>query len=193
VLIPRPETEHLIEAALELRLASGALIADLGTGSGAIAITLALELEDSRLVASDVSVAALAVAAANARAHGVEDRVRPLAADRLAALHAERFDLVVSNPPYVDPDIAPELSPEVTAFEPPGALFAENRGWELIERLMLDGERLRAGTPVLLEIGSDQGARLTDRCRTGALELIEIRPDLAGRDRTALLRRRAER
>jgi release factor glutamine methyltransferase len=193
VLIPRPETEHLIEAALELDLPARATIADIGTGSGAIAITLALEIAEARLLAADLSVAALVLAAVNTRDHSVTDRVELLATDRLAALDAERLDLVVSNPPYIDPAIAGELSPEVTDFEPPMALFAAERGWRLIEGLLSDGARLRPGTPLLLEIGFDQGDRLADRCRRGPIELLEIRPDLAGRDRIALLRRRAGR
>ena len=95
-----------------------ARLLDVGTGSGCIAVTLALELPAARVVAGDLSPGALVVAAANARRHRVAARVRPVAADLLAPFDLARFDLVVSNPPYVDPGEAPALSPEVVAFEP---------------------------------------------------------------------------
>src|SRR5271170_1565015 len=104
VLVPRPETEHLVEAVLKLLPADRPLkIADIGTGSGAIAIALAVHLPNAEITALDISAEALAVAAANAREHDVADRIRFLQSDLLSALNdeAEAFDAIVSNPPYV--------------------------------------------------------------------------------------------
>ncbi len=122
VLIPRPETEHVVEAALAERLPERPRLLDVGTGSGCLAVTLALELPGARVAATDLSPAALALAAANARALGAGARVSFLAADLAAGLDLGAFDLVVSNPPYIDPAELPELSPEVCAFEPRLAL-----------------------------------------------------------------------
>ncbi|HVR07812.1 MAG TPA: peptide chain release factor N(5)-glutamine methyltransferase, partial [Thermoanaerobaculia bacterium] len=118
VLIPRPETEHVVEAALALALPAAPRILDVGTGSGCLAVTLALELRGATVTAADLSPGALAVAAGNARRHGVAGRVAAVASDLTVAFDLGGFDLVVSNPPYVDPADAPGLSPEVCKFEP---------------------------------------------------------------------------
>ncbi len=177
VLTPRPETEHLIEAALELNLPPSPRILDLCTGSGCIAVTLALEIDGARVVASDLSLDALDVARANAARH--EAAVSFVAADLCEALRLDVFDLVVSNPPYVDP--AADLSPEVRDFDPSLALFAENRGRAIIERLLEESAAMRPGVTLLMEIGYDQGDWLAGRC--------EIRRDYAGLPRLAILRR----
>lgn len=189
-LIPRPETEHLIEAALEISLPPAPRILDVGTGTGAIAVTLALEIPQARLLATDLSLAALALGDSNARAHAVSERVAFVASELLSALDLTRIDLLVSNPPYIDPAIASELSAEVTGFEPGLALFAANRGRAIGERLIGESGSLRPGTPVLLEIGYDQAGALTESCERSPLELREIHQDLAGHDRLALLTRR---
>ncbi len=187
VLIPRPETEHLIEIAIALPLPPAPRILDLGTGSGCIAVTLALELAGSRVTAVDVSPAALAVAAHNARRLGA--RVRFAGADLTEALRLEDFDLVVSNPPYIDPDDRPRLSLEVTGFEPALALFAEG-GDAVVERILEAAARLRPGAFVTLEIGDAQVDRVAALAATSPLELLEARRDLAGIPRSLLLRRR---
>ena len=135
VLIPRPETEHLVEAAIE-RLASlpAPRIVDVGTGSGAIAVTLAHALPRAEVTALDISAAALAVARQNAQRHGVEGRMRFLTSDLLEAVRGERFDAVVSNPPYVaDAEV---LEAQVAEYEPHGALFAGPTGLEVYRRLI---------------------------------------------------------
>ncbi len=190
VLIPRPETEHLIEAALALDLPARPRIADAGTGSGAIAITLALEIPGARLLATDVSLPALEVARANVRRHGAGDRMALVGADLVSALDLGRIDLVVSNPPYVDPAEAPELSAEVTGFEPHLALFAPDRGRAVIRRLLDETAGLRAGAYLVIEIGHDQSGWLEGVAgEHEGWELIEIVRDYGGIPRTAVLRR----
>ncbi len=190
MLIPRPETEHLIEAVLALELPEAPRVLDVGTGSGCIAVTLAAELPAARLVASDLSLGALRVAAANAARHGVAGRVRLLAADLTAALCLERFDLVVSNPPYVNPDEAGDLSPEVVDFEPYAALFAADAGRAVLARLLEAAPALRRGTPLVIEIGYDQSQWLRDVvAERREFEIEDSVRDYGGVLRTAVLRR----
>lgn len=190
VLIPRPETEHLIEAALALELPRAPRVLDVGAGSGSIAVTLALEIPGARVVASDTSLGALRVLAANAGRHGVRDRVSILAADLAAGLRLERFDLVVSNPPYVDPAEKERLSPEVVEYEPPAALFASDCGRSVIARLLAAASGLRPGTPLVIEIGYDQSEWLRSAV-AGRRELAvrDVVRDYAGIPRTAILER----
>ncbi len=191
VLIPRPETEHLIEAVLALDLLPRPRIADAGTGSAAIAVTLALEIPGARLLATDVSLAALEVARSNVRRHGVAGRVTLVGGDLVTALDLAQLDLVVSNPPYIDPAVAPELSVEVTGFEPHLALFARDRGRAVIGRLLDEAAGLRAGAHMVLEIGHDQGGWLEATIVTHeGWELLEVIRDYGGIPRTAVLRRR---
>ncbi len=192
VLIPRPETEHLVEAALALELPASPRILDLGTGSGVIAVTLALEIPGSRVVATDLSLAALQVLRSNVRRHAAEGRVAAVGGDLGAALRLDRFDLVVSNPPYVDPREAAELSPEVRDFEPHLALFAPGSGRRVLERLLDEARSLRPGVHLLLEIGYDQSEWLRAAVAGRRhLEPIEIVRDYGDIPRTAVLRRRS--
>lgn len=192
VLIPRPESEHLVESALELHRA-GALgpaprLLDLGTGSGCLAITLALEIPAARVLATDLSPAALSLAAGNARRLGA-DGVRFAAADLWRGVRPERFDLVVSNPPYVGRDEAADLSPEVTRFEPHLALFAGPRGEDVLERLLTGAASLRPGVPLLLEIGRGQLPALRRRAAASGLQIPAVTDDYAGIPRIVHLRR----
>jgi len=194
VLIPRPETEHIVEVALALPLPADPRILDVGTGSGILAITLALEIPGSRVVAVDLSPGALAVAAKNARRLGAADRVSFLDADLTAALDLRRFDLVVSNPPYVDRAEIPEISPEVLDFEPHLALFPPGAGDATLARLfaqctdLRDG--LRYGVPLAVEIGRGQLDAVRRHAAASGLDIAEVREDYAGIPRTVLLRRR---
>jgi len=157
VLIPRPETERLVELALE-RLPAPARVLELGTGSGAIAIALATERPGLGIVATDVSEAALALARRNARDHGVE--IAFVLSDWLDALGPEQFDLIVSNPPYVAAGDA-HLERGDVRFEPRLALVGGGDGLACIREIAVRAQnRLRPGGWLLMEHGYDQG----DRC-----------------------------
>ena len=128
VLIPRPETEHLVEEVIEIAATfAGPRIVDIGTGSGAIAVALAHELPDAKIHGTDISAPALAVARANAERHGVAQRMRFYEGDLIAPVAGERFDIIVSNPPYVAERDRESLSVEVREYEPARALFAGAR------------------------------------------------------------------
>ncbi|MEO1365542.1 MAG: peptide chain release factor N(5)-glutamine methyltransferase [Acidobacteriota bacterium] len=189
VLVPRPETEHLVEAALGLELPAAPRIVDVGTGSGAIAVTLACERPDAEVVATDIASDALELARKNADRHGVGDRVRFLRGDLAGALDLSRVDLLVSNPPYIG--TSEEISFEVFDFEPHLALFAPGAGRSLIRRLLASSSSLRPGVCLILEIGHRQGEWLRGAVEeSGDLELVEMVRDYGGHERTALLRRR---
>jgi release factor glutamine methyltransferase len=160
VLIPRPETEHLVEAVLKLLPANEPLkIADIGTGSGAIAIALAAHLPQAAITALDISAEALAIATANAHEHKVADRIRFLQSDLLSALNpeAETFDAIVSNPPYVAEADRETLHPQVRDHEPATALFAGKTGLDIYRRLVPQAySALKPNGLLALEIGHDQ-------------------------------------
>jgi release factor glutamine methyltransferase len=160
VLIPRPETEHLVEAVLKLLLPDKPLkIADIGTGSGAIAIALAVHLPHAEITALDISTEALAVAATNAHEHNVADRIRFLQSDLLSALdhEAETFDAIVSNPPYVPETDRDTLHPQVRDHEPAAALFAGKTGLDIYRRLIPQAyNALKPNGLLALEIGHGQ-------------------------------------
>jgi release factor glutamine methyltransferase len=182
VLIPRPETEHLIEAALALKPAR---VADIGTGSGAIAITLALE-SAARVVATDISLAAIGVAAANGHALGAA--VTWTACDLGSALQSGSFDMVVSNPPYIAATGKATLQREVRDYEPEVALYGGEDGLEIYRRLIPEAERLLApGGWLVMEIGADLGGAVSGML--GAWTEVEIRNDLAGLPRVILAQR----
>jgi release factor glutamine methyltransferase len=180
-LIPRPETELLLEAALDLGRRLHVLHAcDIGTGSGILAISMALET-DWDVVATDISPAALAVAEANAADLGARVRFRP--GDLLAAV-ADPVGLVVSNPPYVDPADEPTLQREL-AFEPRQALFAADRGLALASALLRQA-RHRSAPGCVLEIGAGQGPELLERARAAGWARVMVHQDLAGHDRVLI-------
>lgn len=185
VLIPRPETEVLVESALA-RLVAGASCLDLGTGSGAIAVTLACERPDVRVTATDASAAALEVALANARSNGCAARIEFVAGSWYEAVGSRRFDLIVSNPPYVA-QADPHLGQGDVRFEPPRALTDGSRdGLDSIRRIIAGAsEHLNAGGWLLLEHGYDQGEAVQALlAATGFAELVSI-ADLAGIPRVA--------
>jgi release factor glutamine methyltransferase len=192
VLIPRPETEHLVEEALAIApsLPSRPWLLDIGTGSGCLAVTLALEIPGARAVAVDLSPGALAVASHNARRLGASDRVLPAGADLTLGLDLSRFDLVVSNPPYVDRADAPAMSPEVCMFEPHMALFAPGSGDSVYARLLGQCAGLRPGVRILLELGFGQLETVVRHAEAAGLETVGARNDYAGIPRVLVLRHR---
>lgn len=194
VLIPRPETEVLVGEVLTWaldRASEGAVLSavDIGTGSGAIALSLAKEGPFERVVATDLSGDALAVAEENARSNGLADRVEFRQGALWAALEAgERFDVVVSNPPYISEAERDELQPEVRDWEPESALFAADEGLSIIEALVEGApERLLPGGLLALEIGFGQAQAVVSLIvRTGAYGVARVVEDLAGRERVVL-------
>jgi release factor glutamine methyltransferase len=191
VLIPRPETEHLVEKVVEL--AAGLeqpRIVDVGTGSGAIAVALAHELAHARITAIDLSAPALAVARRNAELNGVSSRIRFLHGDLLAPVAAERFEIVVSNPPYVPAADRPTLSVEVRDHEPALALFAGDDGLDVYQRLIPAAfTALVAGGFVAMEIGFGQSKAIGTLLADSGFEQVRFATDLQGIERVAIAQR----
>jgi release factor glutamine methyltransferase len=184
VLIPRPETELLVETALRFLRSlpdRRPRIADVGTGSGCIALALARELPGAELWATDASAAALRVARRNARAAGVEARLHFTEGDLLAPLAgAPLFDLIAANPPYVSSLEAGSLQPEVT-HEPRQALFSGSDGLTLTRRLLAQAPALlKPEGRLLVELGQGQTAAARDLARAAGFGKVEVREDLAG-------------
>ncbi len=191
VLIPRPETELIVEAALELFARDAPVrFADIGTGSGCIAISLLAELANAQAMAIDISDAALEIARRNAVRHRVIDRLELRQSDGFASIErALRFDLVVANPPYVSDREMRSLQREVQR-EPALALAGGPDGFEVIRRLLIDAPgHLNTGGYFIFEIGFGQGERVKELFDPATWELIEIRNDLAGIPRTVVLRK----
>lgn len=212
VLIPRPETELLVETVLHLVAAqpprhdqhSPLRLADVGTGSGCVAVTLAAELPPAHVTAIDVSAAALAVARRNATRHGVGDRVHFVEWDLLDGLVAHdldgtpheaptAFDIVVSNPPYVPSPDAARLAPEVATFEPSIALYGGPDGLEVVRVLVAEAQRaLRPGGWLAFEIGAGQAGAVAELLPPCGLRLERIARDLQGIPRVVLAQRDSE-
>jgi release factor glutamine methyltransferase len=186
VLIPRPETEHLVEKAIEVaqRYSASARALDIGTGSGAIAVALAYHLPNLPVVATDISPAALAIAHANAVRHAVADRIRFVQCD-LFPNDAGPFNLICSNPPYIaDSEV---LESQVAAYEPHAALFAGPTGLEVYRRLIpRAAASLASGGTLLLEIGHGQRSSVEMLLRESDLKEPRFIPDLQGIPRVAV-------
>ena len=205
VLIPRPETEHVIEVALE-RLGVGSdaaslrrnetfRIADVGTGSGCIAIALAHELPAARIVATDISAAALEVARRNAARHGVASRIDFIECNladflvhesRITSHEPRSFDLIASNPPYIGRREAPTLPREVREHEPAAALFGGETGTEIYAPLIAQASMLLKGGGILvLELGHNSAAHVSRLLDAPEWTSAAITNDLAGIPRIA--------
>lgn len=191
-LIPRPETEVLVACAEEfLRGRERPVVVDVCTGTGCIACALAKRVPEARVVATDLSAAALELARENARALGAAVEFRP--ADLLAGAAAESADLVVSNPPYVATAEIARLDRTVRDFEPALALDGGPDGLQTISRLVAEAVHvLNSGGMLMMEIGDDQADAVAEMlCRTTPLQFMGLRSDCAGRARVALASRRA--
>jgi release factor glutamine methyltransferase len=189
VLIPRPETEHLVEKVLELASSfERPRIVDVGTGSGAIAVALAHGLPAAQVTAIDLSSAALSVARGNAELNAV--RVRLLEGDLLAPVAGEQFEFVVSNPPYVAAGDRETLAVEVREHEPELALFAGNHGLDICRRLTkLSYDAVVPGGYVLFEIGHGQAAAIAELFLAAGFRDIQFTKDLQGIERVIFARR----
>ena len=198
VLTPRPETELIVEEALaEMTAGAGVvprpLLADVGTGSGCLAVALARQVGGARVVATDVSAGALEVARRNARRHGVADRVTFVQSSLLDGVGGV-FDLIVSNPPYVPTDLFVTLPPEVREHEPRLALDGGPDGLDAIRGLIAQAvSRLTAGGHLIVEfgVGQEDGVRQA-AARWPPLQLQRIRLDLQRIPRTAVLTKRPD-
>ena len=196
VLIPRPETEHLVVAAVDLLAVLPAdahpLVADVGTGSGAIAVAIAKHAVNAKILATDISPAALAVAQQNAADHGVAARIEFVETDLLEKTPAVRsIDLVVSNPPYIGLQEEATLAPQVRDHEPRLALFAGPNGTEIIARLIPQAaERLKGGSYLLMEVSPLIVAAVVELVAQSKLfEPAVVLKDLAGLSRVVQARR----
>ncbi len=198
VLIPRPETEFLIERVMKLAEESrldSPLIVDAGTGSGCIVVAIAVHVLRARFIATDVSLAALNVARENAERHGVRDRIEFLEGDLFAPLAERGFegavDILVSNPPYVN-EAGPELiQREVRDWEPHKALFGGVDGLDFHKRILADGVNyIKPGGYLVLEIGYGQLESISEMIAAASWELVDVTPDLQGIPRTLTMIRR---
>ncbi len=194
-LIPRPETELLAQRAIEfLRQRSGPQsVCDLGTGCGILAVTIAQSVPDAKVVATDLSETALAVAAHNVEKHQLQDRIELRHGDLFEPLvpKLDQFDLLVSNPPYVSAAEYETLDKNVKDYEPRVALYAGADGLDVYRRISEKTDQfLKPDGLLLLEIGSTQGDAVKKLLeRTNLFSTIEIQKDLSGRDRVVLARR----
>jgi len=191
VLIPRPETERLIEVALllaaQMRSEQPLRVLDIGTGSGAIAVSLATELPTAEIIATDISPTALAVAQRNADRNEVADQIKYLPGDLFAVLGGDiaAFDLIVSNPPYIRHPKMATLEPEVSRWEPPGALDGGIDGMKFYRRIAAHAWRfLTPNGALALEIGADMGREVCAVFnRAGRYREVAVFQDYTGRDR----------
>ncbi|MEC7846837.1 MAG: peptide chain release factor N(5)-glutamine methyltransferase [Gemmatimonadota bacterium] len=186
VLIPRPETEVLVQEVLDWASAGAESVWDMGTGAGAVALSLATEGTWTRVVATDVSPEALSVAADNAERYDLGGHVEFREGSLFEPLEeGERFDVIVSNPPYIAEGEKGELQPEVRDWEPPEALFAGEDGLDVIRQLVAGAPKhLLSGGLLALECGLGQAEGIAaDVQATGAFGAVRIRADLTGRPR----------
>ncbi len=198
-LIPRPETEELVEVALKsaaaFTLDGGPVIVDLCTGCGCIAIAMAKFLTDCRVYATDISTEALDVARENILAHGVEGRIELLQGDLYEALKAaglaSKVQLILANPPYVSQKDMAALCPEVAAHEPRGALYGGESGLESVRRIIEGaGEFLAPDGLLIMEVGYDQGAAVPGLALdTGGFKEARMSKDLAGIERVLIAKK----
>lgn len=184
VLIPRPETEILVEAAIQfLRSSNKRRFCEIGVGSGCIAVSILYSIGDATAVASDVSAAGLRIAARNAIKHGVGERLDLRVADLFEGVSTD-FDLIVTNPPYIPNTELDDLQPEVRDFEPREALAGGDDGLDIIKKIVADSRQfLRRSGGLLIEIGYDQAGRVLELFDRDVWQNVEFLRDLQNIDR----------
>ena len=187
VLIPRPETEQLVEQVIAARPVPPQRILDLGTGSGAIALALARAFPEAAIVATDLSEDALAVARENAVRHGLETRTTFVTSDWFNAVPEGTYDVIVSNPPYLSEEDTAATAPEVHRYEPAAALTSAEGGLHDLRQIVAGAKaRLASGGLLALETGISQHAALLALASQGGFSRAESKTDLTGRDRFVL-------
>lgn len=196
VLVPRPETEELAEQAWKLLESHGTseaapTVLDFGTGSGCLAIVLALKCPAVNLYALDISSSALQIARQNATRHGVLDRIQFVEGDGLGALpFGPRFDLMVANPPYIPTPVIPMLDPEVRDFDPRVALDGGKDGLDFYRRLSVEAPPFcQSGGQLMVELGDEQAPAASQLFAESGWTVERILPDLAGKPRILIARR----
>ena len=194
-LIPRPETEHLVDLVVKsLKGVSEPMVCDLCTGCGNVAISVAKTVESARVVATDISSDALALAKQNVKKHELAKRILLTSGDLFEAVEERfrgRFDVIASNPPYVEEPYREKLEPEVAEHEPANALFAGAKGLNVIKRLVADAEAwLKPGGKLVFEIGRGQSEPVGELLNRSGYEEVEFERDYAGIDRVASARKR---
>lgn len=189
-LVPRPETEMIVEEALKMLPPGGrARVLDVGTGTGCLAVSIARDRPGAALVATDISGAALVVARRNARRHGVGRRVAFVQADLVAGIRS-RSDLIVSNPPYVPDQTAATLPPDVVRYEPASALFGGADGLAIVRRLFSDAVHcLAPGGTLIAEFGYGQEDGVREAAKDAGWQVAGMLHDLQAIPRTIVLRR----
>ena len=196
VLIPRPETEVLVGCAIAWARADGhaRTALDIGTGSGAIALSLLHEKAVERAVATDISEDALAVARGNAARLGLVERVDLRSGEVWRPVgEGEMFDIVISNPPYIAPEERPGLQPEVRDWEPAAALFAPSEGLAVIREIIQGAAaHLRRGGLLALEVAATHAQQVADEIDRSQFDDVKVIRDLAGRDRVVTAVRKAD-
>lgn len=185
VLIPRPETEILVEEALKILddLVSPSII-DIGTGSGCIAVTIGCECQNASIFASDISPEAILIARKNAQGHGVSRRVSFVCSDLLDCFKDRSFELAISNPPYVEKSDYVSLDPDVRDYEPKLSLVGGEDGLDYIRRIVSESRRiLKKGGWCIIEIGAGQSDRVTEMLEEAGFKDISLSKDLSGIER----------
>lgn len=188
VLIPRPETEQLVEHVISSCKDAGTIrILDIGAGSGCIAISLAKALPAAHVTATDRSAQALALARQNATAHGVSERIQFVESDLFSAVGGQKFDWIVSNPPYVPVSQANTLAREIRDHEPPEALFAGDDGLAIIRRIIAEAiPFLVSGGRMALEIGAGQSDTVQQLFRDAQYQVAKVVKDLQNHERLVI-------
>jgi len=193
VLIPRPDTEILLESALKyLREKSSPFVLDLGTGSGILAVSIAASISDSKVIASDISYPSLKIARQNAFLFASDRNISFLLSSWFDSIKQScKFDLIVSNPPYIKSCAIKELQPEVRMYEPMHALDGGDDGLDAYKSILSSvAFYLKDDGLLMMEIGFDQAGDLEKLCsESNSLELLEILKDYGGRDRVVIIRK----